>query len=78
MRYDPTTGRMNFSLALQCALAGDKVRRESWPDKQELGLTSMEVDKGPMDFLCMYMYGLRQYWQPTQDDLLATDWKMSI
>ena len=62
--YDPSTGHMDFSLALHEMRKGRKVRRTAWKPEEAIwiGFDGLRDSEGPLGM----MFG---------DDLLATDWE---
>lgn len=64
-KYDPTTGHIDFSLALEVLKRGQRVKRSDWGDTY----VSLK-DKG------FYMWHRERdvAWVPTWEEMLATDW----
>lgn len=64
-KYDPVTGHIDFSLALEVLKRGQRVKRSDWGD------TYVALkDKG------FYMWHRDRdvAWVPTWEEMLATDW----
>lgn len=65
-RYDPATGHIVFSLALDILHAGRQVKRSAWEN------IWVQMDSGGY---YMHIAGRQVPWTPTWDDLQAKDWQ---
>ena len=66
-KYDPTTGHIDFSLALEVLKRGERVKRSDWGD-------AYVVIKDKGFFMWMPHRDRDVAWVPTWEEMLATDW----
>lgn len=74
------TENLTFEEALIFLKHGDRVRRDYWHDMYSLFISGVEDDP-ERELLITWNadpVGVGVLWTPTQEDLLAEDWKLAI
>jgi hypothetical protein len=77
MRYDPVSGCIDFSLALDTLRRGERVARHGWNGKGMWIQIQRPDDHSKMSRPYIYMHaanGDLVPWVASQSDLLAEDW----
>jgi hypothetical protein len=74
--YDAATGQMDFGLALEALMRGDRVTRLAWAGATLRLEQNTGAEALPEKFLVLRSAaGEPSFWHASQTDLFACDWK---